>query len=74
MARYITYRNDFGFVVEETATAQLVARTSNVEEAASLKARLNTGTGFGGDTPSFFTSPLLDLDRTFKPEESVYED
>ena len=78
MARYVHYQQNSRWVVEETATSQVIATTSSVVQAATLKSGLNLGRGFGGETPSFFVSPSLNLDTVnqflSEEEEESIED
>lgn len=51
------------FGVIETSTENLIASFETKEEAVSLKAKLNGGSGFRGFTPTFFLREGLKTEK-----------
>ncbi len=63
MARknYEILKNDGMYCIYERNTDQYISQHSNYEKAKSVVKSLNSGSGFNGDTPSFFVKELVTL-------------
>lgn len=55
MNNYIVEEDDTVFSVVEKTTETVVYQAKKLEQAKQMCSRLNSGTGFQGFTPTFFT-------------------
>lgn len=58
MNSYIVETDGDLYLIRETATDNLIMRTTNGRLAFDTCARLNSGAGFDGNTPNFFLNSI----------------
>ena len=61
--KYIIDKTLCSHMIKEVTTNQYLAACSTPDIAKQYCSLLNSGTGFNGNTPSFFTKKIVKLDR-----------
>ena len=63
MMKYIVDKTLCAHMVKEVATNQYLAACTSHEVAKHVCSLLNSGSGFNGDTPAFFTKKIVKIDN-----------